>query len=291
VIERSGGRSVVRAIRRLVAHARRAFHAIRRAGPGRYPGSIIEIELTAGGDIAVAGFAHLPGESVASVIVTVDGRIVGGASVDVDSPDLAAARPADAGSSRAGWRLVVPRRDVPAGPVTFDAVALTRSGLTETLGSTTWTMPIPHAHAAAERVPTLVTGELETTHTFSYESGALIVTTGWVAPARQIERVEVFVDDVAAGPARQFCVPRSDIADRLADPTAAFAGFWHLAEVDRAPGTTVRVSVHAVSRVGHTTLGQRDVVIAPLTKWTMDGWRHSALGLTSPPRPACLPMV
>jgi glycosyltransferase involved in cell wall biosynthesis len=263
VIERSRRRSISRTIRRLAAHTRRALHAIRRAGPGRYPGAITAVELTASGEIGIEGFAHVLGDSVASVVVTVDGRVIGAAPVDLDTPELAAARPADAGSRRAGWRLVVPRDAVSAGAVIFDAVALTQSGLTEALEAVTWTMPSGPPHAPAERAPTRVTGELETAHAFSYENGAVIVTTGWAAPARLVDRVDVFVDDAATGAARPFCVPRTEIADLLDDPTASLAGFWHLAEIDRAPGTTVRVSVEAVSRFGNRMLGESEVVIAP----------------------------
>ncbi|MGH9026928.1 MAG: glycosyltransferase family 4 protein [Acidimicrobiia bacterium] len=261
--EARGWRRVLRAARRLVDHGRRAVHAARRSGPGRYPGSVTGIELGADGAIVIEGFAHVPGETVEAVVVSVSDAVIGAASVDVATPDLALARADETGAGRAGWRLVVPRAVVPAGTVSIGAVALTRSGLAEALDPVMWTMPGAPPPAVLARGPVPVTGFIEAPQVSSHETGATIEVTGWVDPARLIDRVEVFADASPVGRARLFSGPRPDIGDRFADPTAALAGFWHLFEVDAPPGATVRVGVEAITRNGVVVLGQREVTIPP----------------------------
>jgi D-inositol-3-phosphate glycosyltransferase len=250
---------LVRTVTRLVSHLRRALHAARRAGPGRYPGSITSVAFGPTGDVDIGGFALVPGEEIQAVVVSVNDTIVGVAAVGVATPEVASARPEEPGAHRAGWRLAVPRDAVPAGPVTIRAVAMTRTGLAEPLEPATWTLPAAGSEAPGR--PASVTGHLDEPHARSSTLGATVDVTGWVAPARLVDRVEVFVDDAPAGPARLFCTPRPDIAVHLGDDTAGLAGFWHLAEVAAPPGATVRVRVQVVTPTGRVALGHRNVVV------------------------------
>ena len=174
--------------------------------------------------------------------------------------------------------MLLPRRVIAAGEVSLGAFVVGHSGLAEALDGHQFTIlddepsetePTESGGGARGRAPDSlsISGWIDHPVDGQVERGGLVEVTGWVLPARAVDRVEVTIDDGDPEPARPFCVPRYDLVEHFDDPTAVLGGFSHLVDVGHLDtGRHCAVHVEAVGPGGRVVLGDREVEIGPVAR-------------------------
>lgn len=119
------------AIRRFRGNVRRSLAAVRRLLVGRCAGHVHVEPAVEAGLVEARGWAYLPRSAVASVIVTINGEIVGAARLGLPSPELTSVRGERA--AVAGWRLTVDLSSRAGESIRVGALILFASGLVESL--------------------------------------------------------------------------------------------------------------------------------------------------------------
>ncbi len=241
---------------------------LRRVTPRRAVGHVQAPTGEAPADeVRVWGWAWPGRDEVASVHVTVDGRIVSTATLGPPPPDVARQHPETAGSHRCGWQAVVDLAPFTRRRITLGAIAVTERGIAQRLTGRRVVV-----HTTFGRIETPVAGCQVT-------RGRLRVA-GWaLSDRRPVARISVRVDGRDVGLARPYAEPRPDLAGQRPEPGAVLAGFEHWIDVDRRPGQTMRLEVDVTDLDGQVrSLNPIDVTV------TAAAANGPSRALTGPPQ-------
>jgi glycosyltransferase involved in cell wall biosynthesis len=232
-----------------------ALRAAGRVWPRRSVGAVQGPLEPPAEDVDIWGWAWLGGDKLAAVHVTVDGKVVAGASLGPPPPDVARTRPRTQHSSRCGWRARVDLSSFANQPVKIGAFAVSQRGV------------VQHLAPARVRVGHPLAGAIEAPAPGTRVSAGRALVAGWALPVeRPLGRVEVRVDGCDAGLARPLALPRPDIAAHRDAAGAPLAGFEHSVTLEGTPGRRVRIDVDVVDLDGmRTPLAPVDAVLVGAT--------------------------
>jgi D-inositol-3-phosphate glycosyltransferase len=234
-------------------HASRWWAALRRVGPGRFPGAVVAVTAD-DREITISGWTTVGGaEAGATVLVRVGGTPVGAATPGAPTPLDDAGRPRSPRPD-VGWHLVLPRAALRPGTVEVTAVVITEDDLAEELAPLATHLPAvePPRHAVEQPVDA---ERLEP---------PLARVRGWLLPEPGDDRVEVRIDGAPAVRARLLADPRPDVAERFVDVAAPVAGWEADVALPTAQGDRPAVvEVAIVGEAGPRVTERLEVVLGP----------------------------
>ncbi len=225
----------------------------RRVRPRRCVGAVQAPEQLPADIVEVWGWAWFERSEVASVSVTVDGRVAAVAELGPPGSDVARARPETAESKRCGWWADLDLSLHAGQNVVIGAVATSERGVAQYLTASRVAVvpvsgraPRPHRPGRPRRIGR--PGGIEHPGPGSTVPAGRVRVTGWaLADGASPARLEMRVDGRDAGLARLFAAARPDVAVQYPQPRAALSGFDHLVTVEGDPGTWVRLDAELVA--------------------------------------------
>ncbi len=235
---------------------RRGVRAVGRVRPRRSVGAVEAPDETAPTTVTVLGWAYLPRDRVAAVVVTVEGRVLALARLGLAAPDVGEVR----GSSEAawsGWAAEVDLSQYASRRVEIGAVATTASGLAEPL--------------TARQVDVREVEPEDRTSIAVLESVVpdVLFVSGTTATSVLPSRIEIVVDGRPLGRARLLAGPTREHASRRC-VQALVAGFTHVVErPDASPGRISQVEARVTMvdgterRIGPIAVRVPDVASEP----------------------------
>jgi glycosyltransferase involved in cell wall biosynthesis len=241
-------------LRRVAGRSRgrfaRTFWALARLLPGRAIGAVEVTSQPLHGWVSVEGWAYRRRDPVVAVIVTMDGDPVSLGEPGVARADVARHH---RGGERSGWTARVDVRGTRADVVSIGALAVTRSGLVESIAPR-----VLHLRHSSE-----LGGVSRPQDGMRIVAGPILVE-GWVLPPLPPARIEVSVNDRAAGRARPFAGPHAELAATSQLPWAPMAAFGHVVDLSRFEvGERVRIDADVVTIDGRrSTLDGVEIEIA-----------------------------
>jgi D-inositol-3-phosphate glycosyltransferase len=198
--------------------------------------------------MVVQGWAWLGRNEVASVLVTIDGVVVGAGELGPASSDVASTRPETRNSSRCSWRAPVDFGPYAGREIVLGAFAITNRGVTQNL--------TPLRGLVAGRAA----GGVDVPASESRVAAGRVRVAGWALPSPgTLARVAVRVNGDDAGSARPLASPRPELAGTRSEAAAPVAGFEHAVVVTGMPGDPVSIEVDVVTCDG------RCVTLDPIT--------------------------
>ncbi len=216
-------------LKRSARHLGRAGRSVRDALPRRSVGAVQGPVRTGIGPRSVWGWTYAGDDEVVTVVVTVDGRPVGSASLGPVPADVVSAIPASIGVGGVGWTATVELNDAPR-TVELGALAITGAGRIHTL------TPL---RVSVEPEPV---GSITGPPDDSVVVPGPLAVVGWVSPDMPLARIEVAVDGQPADRARPFA------HDGAAPP---LSGFEHVVVVGSdAVGRRLGIVADAVALDG-----------------------------------------
>jgi glycosyltransferase involved in cell wall biosynthesis len=245
-----------RVLRRWRRNGVRALHGLRRLGPGRLAGVVIVAESD-GLSISAKGWAATPTVPVHAVVVTIDGRPAGAATVGLPTPEMPDG-PVTRWSATAGWEVRIERPEGLEGTVSVGALVVRDDGLVDEAIPRTLTLP----PFPVTNIDTPAEGE-DIVPPFALVSGWAVDET--------IDRIEVRIGDSVPQRVRMLAEPQPDLAERMDDARQApLGGWWIIADVppDLDGPTVLRVDAIAGDRT--FCVGERTVTITPNTGSPLD---------------------
>jgi D-inositol-3-phosphate glycosyltransferase len=245
---------------RTTVHARRAATALKRAGPGRFPGSIDFVHLHGAGIELIGRLADVVEPPVA-LVVMVNGRAVGMATMHTDLTEDDVMPPEfGTGPKVPYWRALLPGDHVPDGDLLLEVLAIGDSGLVEQLEPS-------HLPAEARDRPRRLQGLVDAPAEGLLARGGVLEINGWVLDPRDLDRIEVTLDGDRVERARLLAFERHDLGGRIGHPSNVLCAFAHSLDLtDLAQGSRHELAVEAVGPAGRTVLGQRHFEVGPVSR-------------------------
>lgn len=252
ILHGEAGPTAGRAARRTRIHLRRVLAALRGAGPGRHPGSVVELEETTFG-LVVRGWAAIPGQAAQAVAVTVDGAPRAWAWVGGPTPHTRDGRPRTRWTRWAGWEAQIPWTDLPTGPHGIGAIALWQDGIADRLDGV--------GFVSSGR---MLLGAVDMPQPGETIHGRVLLVEGWLRGTLGFDHLEVRLADRVLGRAQLMSRARPDVAAFLPDADAPLAG-WSLAVArpDDLVGA-VDLVVEAIGAGRRQVIDRRSIVLGDL---------------------------
>jgi glycosyltransferase involved in cell wall biosynthesis len=233
---------------------------VQRAGPGRFPGSIDFVHLHGGGIELIGRLADV-GDPPMALVVMVNGRALAMATFhteltedDVMPPEFGS------GPKVPHWRALLPGEQLPDGDLDLEILSIGRRGLVEHLES-------ERLPAEARARPRRLQGLVDQPTDGLVARGGVLEIKGWVLDPRDLDRIEVTLDQTRVERARLLAFERHDLGARISHPSNVLNGFAHSLDLTGlALGSRHEITVEAVGPAGRTALGQRHFEIGPATR-------------------------